>query len=304
MKVQTIDVTGFKYYGISKEEAAVKTEVEQKIQEEENGGVVYERDNTRENLVAGVMVTPASTLASDQQLQSQLVALGFYNGPINGDFSTELSKKAVTNFQKVYGLTANGTLNNTTRNKLSEVNTMYSKIMNSTDLTNLVSSAKLNLDSIEKRNLARTWTFLRVGMGFTTNQTAGICGNLYAESRFASDNAQDSSYPGDHNSNYTFSTGDGIGYGLEQWTEKSVKTTLKSVVNDMGLSVSDLNAQLGTIRKEVVSTRVSDWKKVLAKSSYSDVSDVFLDNIERPEKKNYTARRNYSKQIYDALKKY
>ena len=76
----------------------------------------------------------------------------------------------------------------------------------------------------------------------------------------------------------------------------------KKTADEMGLSVSDLNAQLATIRKEVESTRVSDWKKVLAKSSYNDVTDAFLDNIEVAGVKHRAERKGYSKQIYDALK--
>lgn len=301
MNVQSINATNTVYYGVGKEENASAPESTEKAIWGAIGGVIYEGSNLEENLVSGVVGIAAST-SSNQQLQSHLSSLGFYSGPINGDFTTDLSKKAVTNFQKVYGLTANGVMNNTTISKLNEVNTMYSRISSSSALTGLASSSKLNLDSIEKKNLAKIWTFLRVGMGLTTNQTAGVCGNLYAESRFASDNAQNSSYPGDHNTNYKFSVSDSIGYGIEQWTVSEVKTTLKNTANDMGLQVSDLNAQLATIRKEIVSTRTSDWKKVLANSSYNAVSDSFLDNIERPSTKNYSERRNYSKQIYNALK--
>lgn len=303
MNVQSIKETTIPYYGVSKEERREKTSVaiNEKDVMKADGGVVYESSRFDGGLIVSVEGASVRSTTSNQQLQSRLSSLGFYNGPINGDLSTDLSKKAITNFQKVYGLTANGVVDNTMTNKLNEVNTMYSKLSTSTALTNLASSSKLNLDSTEKQNLAKIWTFFRLGMGLTKNQAAGVCGNLYAESKFSPNNAQDSSYPGDHNSNYQFSVSDSVGYGLEQWTEESVKTTLKNTASGMGLQVSDLNAQLATFRKEIESTRTPEWKKVLANSSYSEVSDTFLEQIEKPTYYNYAERRAYSKEIYSAL---
>ena len=68
---------------------------------------------------------------------------------------------------------------------------MYSRVSTGKELTALASNSNLGLDYIEKQNLAKIWTFLRVGMGFTKNQAAGICGNFYNESKFSSDNAQE-----------------------------------------------------------------------------------------------------------------
>lgn len=264
-------------------------------------GVIYEKTNVNADAVVSVEGASVKTLSNNQQIQSALSGLGFYNGPMDGNLTSDMCKKAITNFQTVYGLTANGIMNSSTQSKLDAASTMKSNVVVSSKFTNLTSSSKLNLDATEKQNFARTWAFLRVGLGCTTNQAAGICGNLYNESKFASDNAQDGKYPGDHNSGYQFKVDDQVGYGLEQWTVASVKKTLKDTATEMGLDVSDVNAQLATIRKEVTSTRISDWKKVFAKTSYKDVSDMFLDYIERPAKKNYEERRNFSKQIYEAL---
>mgnify|MGYP000717350337 CR=1 FL=1 len=71
-------------------------------------------------------------------------------------------------------------------------------------------------------------------MGFTKNQAAGICGNFYNESKFSSDNAQEQKggkYKNDHDSGYTFSTDDKVGYGIEQWTVPDVKKTLKNTLD-------------------------------------------------------------------------
>ena len=184
---------------------------------------------------------------------------------------------------------------------------MYSRVSTGKELTALASNSNLGLDYIEKQNLAKIWTFLRVGMGFTKNQAAGICGNFYNESKFSSDNAQEQKggkYKNDHDSGYTFSTDDKVGYGIEQWTVPDVKKTLKNTAKEMGVNVSDINAQLATVRKEIEKTRINDWKAVISKTTYNEVSDAFLDNVEKPKQKNYAQRRAYSKKIYDALKNF
>lgn len=308
LKVQLTSIMNVPYQNLKGGETVTAPNLEEETVERDQTAVIYEKNSTVENSVYGTAGASARTSLYDQRLQADLASLGFYNGPINGDFSSALSKKAVTNFQKVYGISVNGKMNTSTLNKLKEVNEMYRKVAQSIELTELVSKYELNLDSVEKQNLAKIWTFFRVGMGFTTEKAAGICGNLYAESKFSTDNAQGNKNTGkylkDHDSDYSFSVSDNIGYGLEQWTVESVKTTLKKTANKMGLSVSDLNAQLATIREEIESTRVKDWKTVLANSTISKVSDAFLDEIERPEIKEYTKRRNYSKEIYAFLKRY
>lgn len=53
----------------------------------------------------------------------------------------------------------------------------------------------------------------------------------------------------------------------------------------MGVNVSDINAQLATVRKEIEKTRINDWKAVISKTTYNEVSDAFLDNVEKPKQK-------------------
>lgn len=273
---------------------------------EENTGVLYE-NNFNKDTLCSIQEAKVKVAVNNQQLQNFLSGLGFYKGAINGDFSSDASKKAISNFQKVYGLNVDGKMTDKTRKKLQEVHNMYSRVSTGKELTALASNSNLGLDYIEKQNLAKIWTFLRVGMGFTKNQAAGICGNFYNESKFSSDNAQEQKggkYKNDHDSGYTFSTDDKVGYGIEQWTVPDVKKTLKNTAKEMGVNVSDINAQLATVRKEIEKTRINDWKAVISKITYNEVSDAFLDNVEKPKQKNYAQRRAYSKKIYDALKNF
>lgn len=67
----------------------------------------------------------------------------------------------------MYGLNVDGKMTDKTRKKLQEVHNMYSRVSTGKELTALASNSNLGLDYIEKQNLAKIWTFLRVGMGFT-----------------------------------------------------------------------------------------------------------------------------------------
>lgn len=122
-------------------------------------GVIYEKTNVNADAVVSVEGASVKTLSNNQQIQSALSGLGFYNGPMDGNLTSDMCKKAITNFQTVYGLTANGIMNSSTQSKLDAASTMKSNVVVSSKFTNLTSSSKLNLDATEKQNFARTWAF-------------------------------------------------------------------------------------------------------------------------------------------------
>lgn len=236
-----------------------------------------------------------------------LFSLGFYSGPTDGNITSERSKTAIRHFQKVYGLTEDEKMNNTTKKKLNSAYTMKSKIMSSSALIDIDKKLdKYTMDYTQRDTFANTWTFLRVGMGLTKRQTAGVCANIMAESVFSADNAQDSSYLGVHNRNYKYNENDGIGYGLIQWYEASRKKGLNNMAKSMKLSVSNVNVQLAYFRKEMTtdSTYKEAWKEICNKKMAKDVSDIFLDKIERAGKKNRKERRNYASIIYHKMKNF
>ena len=156
-------------------------------------------------------------------------SLGFYSGPTDGNLSSKASKRAIENFQKVYGLYKNGEMNGATKQKLTSAYTMKCNIMRSSAISNIDKAIEeKSLDYIQRDTFANVWTFLRIGMGLTKRQAAGVCGNILAESVFSADNAEDKKgYPGAHNKEYKYSTRDEIGYGLIQWTFSSRKQGLK-----------------------------------------------------------------------------
>lgn len=99
---------------------------------------------------------------------------------------------------------------------------------------------------------SKIWNFLK-SRGYSDYATAGIMGNLSAESGFSSKNMQNA-YEGKYNDDsYTtaidsgtygkFAT-DSIGYGLAQWTSSGRKQRLYDFTKSRNKSISDFETQL------------------------------------------------------------
>jgi len=267
--------------------------------------IIYTKSGGRYvyNSTDGKVVEKATkSIIDNQQYQSKLSSLGFYNGPIDGVLTSSVSQKAIRNFQRVYGLSQSGVFNSTTENMLNNVYSSYQSVYNSSQLASISSSSNFGLDSTERANFARIWAFLRVGMGATATQAAGVMGNIYAESRFSSDNAYNSYYPGDHNPSYSYNSNDGIAYGIAQWADPTRKAGLQTESNTMSLSVSDINAQLAFLRNELTGSYSSTWNSIVGYGNVNSVSDAFYYNFEGGSSSSVAiARQNFSNTIYNSF---
>ena len=131
-------------------------------------------------------------------------------------------------------------------------------------------------------------------MGFIGNAygVAGLMGNLYAESALNPKNLQNNGNKALGMTDDEFTAAmdagvydnfvhDGYGYGLAQWTYHSRKAALLAYVQERGVSVGDLTAQLGFLCKEL-----TEYSSVLSAlknaSSVRAASDVVLTKFERP----------------------
>lgn len=308
METTNIKSTGYANYSIA-ERNAVNSSGTGSRTAVNNSGVIYERSSSIESygLYSSSGVS-TQKLSNNYQIQTALHSLGFYSGPTDGNLSSEKSKRAIENFQKVYGLYECGKMNGATKKKLTSAYTMKCDIMQSTAISNIDKEIdKYTFDYAQRDTFANTWTFLRVGMGLKKSQAAGVCGNIIAESVFSADNAQDGfGYLGVHNKEYKYSVTDEIGYGLIQWAEKSRKEGLLKTAKEMGLSVSNLNAQLAWFRKEMETNKqyTSGWKEICNAKKAREASDIFLEKIEEAGKRNYADRRKYSRIIFYKMKKF
>lgn len=145
---------------------------------------------------------------------------------------------------------------------------------------------------IGKTNEEKIWNYL-TAQGLTEAGTAGLMGNLYAESALEPKNLQnsyesklgytDTTYTAAvDNGTYTGFVNDAAGYGLAQWTYWSRKEALLDYAKSHGKSVGDLETQLGYLMQELE----HDYKAVLSTlkstGSVKAASNVVLLKFERP----------------------
>lgn len=137
------------------------------------------------------------------------------------------------------------------------------------------------------------WDFLKKE-GFNDYGTAGLMGNLYAESGLVPNNLQntfnsrlglsDEEYTKRvDNGTYTNFVHDSAGYGLAQWTYWSRKQNLLNFVKSKGKSIGDLEIQLQFLITELRNSyRNSVYNILKTATSVQQASDAVLLNFECP----------------------
>ena len=149
--------------------------------------------------------------------------------------------------------------------------------------------------------------------GLTPAGTAGLMGNLYAESGLNPANLQnthekklgltDAAYTAAVDAGtYTNFAGDGAGYGLAQWTYKTRKAALLAYVRAAGRSVGDLEAQVGFLLQELAGSYKGVLSTLKSAQDVRTASDAVLLQFERPADQGEAARARragYGKTYFD-----
>ena len=277
-------------------EGAIKT-AEQKTQDIKDAYAV---------MTSGVGASKAAS--KNETIQIWLNQLGFYSGKVDGNLYTTASKKALKNFQRVYGLAQTGQISNMVQDKLKAAISCYRTTASKSDLGTITSmvSGHPDFKETEVRDyFAKTWAFFRVGMGLSVHQASGVLGNIMAESGCVPDNAQDTGTNKKlHDKDYKFNVSDGRGYGLIQWTIQKRKQLLKDTSSQMGLPVNDINAQFACFRKETERDDMtkSAWKTLKEHDMIDTSTGIFLSKIENPKVQNFDERYSKAKIIYSVMK--
>ena len=110
----------------------------------------------------------------------------------------------------------------------------------------------LNYPSDKVNFEGEIWTVLTRRWGLSDYQAAGLMSSLYLESSFCPYNAE--GHPGvDNRKNYTFRAGDGVGFGLCQWTSPGRKAGLRRCAAAHGDEnlVWDFDIQMEYMRGEI-----------------------------------------------------
>ena len=241
--------------------------------------------------------------AEVKAMQTMLIACGHSCGSAgaDGDFgkNTLAGLKA---FQKTAGLTVDGVYGETDEAALKKA---YAASPAPTPTTDGKSDEQV------------IWETLNAAIG-NAYGTAGLMGNLYAESALKATNLQNTGNKklGMTDEQYTEAVDngsydadsfihDGYGYGLAQWTYYSRKTALLSHALDQGKSIGDLKTQLAFLLKEIKGY-TSVWNALTAASSVRAASNIVLKKYEAPADQSETVqekRAGYGQTYYDRYAK-
>lgn len=177
--------------------------------------------------------------------------------------------------------------------------------------------AQLSADTKEETPAANSneetiWNYLYGKLG-NAYGTAGLMGNLYAESALRPTNLQntyekklgysDAEYTAAvDNGSYDNFIKDSAGYGLAQWTYWSRKQALLEFAKAEGKSIGDLSMQLDFIWKELTESYSGLLTTLKTATSVRDASTAVLTIYERPADQGesvQTKRASYGQTYYD-----
>ena len=157
------------------------------------------------------------------------------------------------------------------------------------------------------------WDYLYAKIG-NAYGTAGLMGNLYAESSLKPTNLQntyekklgytDTAYTeAVDNDSYGNFVKDSAGYGLAQWTYWSRKQALLEFAKSQGKSIGDLSMQLDFIWKELSESYKGVLATLKSATSVREASTAVLTKYERPADMSGAVkakRASYGQAFYDA----
>ena len=192
----------------------------------------------------------------------------------------------------------------------------YFGVESATDATaenagNTSNQEKFATDSTEKH----IWNKL-ISAGLTEAGSAGLMGNLKAESNLIPNNLQntferklgftDVTYTAAVDAGtYTNFERDGAGYGLAQWTYHTRKAALLAFAKECRVSVGDLDMQLDFLLKELQEGYTGLYNLLRITDSIQVASDAVLTQFERPADMSASVklkRAGYGTAFYNAFK--
>lgn len=163
-------------------------------------------------------------------------------------------------------------------------------------------------------NEEKIWNYLREK--FTEAGTAGLMGNLRAESGLNPSNVQnscenrvgsDTQYTQNvDNGMYKNFVHDAVGYGLAQWTYWNRKQNLLDFTHEKRLSIGDLEGQLGFLIEELSTSYKSVYKVLCETTDVRQASDIVLTQFEKPKNQGESIKNNrfkYASEYYERFVK-
>lgn len=175
-------------------------------------------------------------------------------------------------------------------------------------------NSKDNTPAVDVNDPEKTiWNTLQAAIG-NAYGTAGLMGNLFAESALKPDNLQNTGNKALGMTDEQFVAAvdsgeysadkfihDGYGMGLAQWTYYTRKQALLNFVKAAGKSIGDLETQLAFLLQEIKGY-TSVWNTLTIATSVREASDIVLTKYERPADQSESVqvkRAGYGQQYYD-----
>lgn len=125
----------------------------------------------------------------------------------------------------------------------------------------------VNLKGNDK--VQKMWNFFK-DMGYDNNAIAGIMGNIQQESQFSLGITEDGSG----------SMTPGVGFGLVQWTDSERQGLLSRIASQLSKQPSDLEAQLATIKYEIMNTHTGAKPENMNGKTIEQAVSCFTGNFE------------------------
>ncbi len=149
------------------------------------------------------------------------------------------------------------------------------------------SAATINLAGND--NVEKAFNFF-VSKGFTPQQSAGIVGNLIAESGVNPKRVQSTPTPEGDRDNITVNNR--TGYGIAQWTSSGRQQGLVDLARSRGMTIEgDLALQLDYLMQELTVGYKGVFDAIKLAADLKAASDVFMTEFERPADQSETAKQ-------------
>ena len=209
-----------------------------------------------------------------EKIQTDLQLLG-HSLPkwgIDGKFGRE-TESAVKSFEKSSNINDDGILNTEDIKKI--ITKLYVKNFSESDL-NKVKKSKDIIKGVNTNNRNIIMNFL-INKGLTEEQSAGIVGNLQAESNF------NPSVEGDNNTSI----------GIAQW-HLTRKNNLINYCKSNNQDYKSLDCQLDFLWYELNTTYKNVLNKIRNSSTPEESARIFAAEYEKPFSKDYSKRVRYA----------
>ena len=265
---------------------------------------IFESLNKNQNIMERLYELGFVNIQSDIEIdRGNLQTIPYEVAPysVNAEAAPRGIIKALENFCYVYNVEYDLNSLEKIMEKVDEVYNYYKDVLESENVEKIYYDLKLTTNK-QKENFCKTWTFLKMGMGFSNELSSAVLANCYKEGVFSETNRQDTKYDVklDDSQTYEYKSNDEKGFGIMQWTYQPRKENLIRLAYEMGSGVGNINVQFATFKDEITKVDLvkGAWSSVLKENDLESYTRTFMLEVENPEDKS----ENKQKERVDAAR--